>query len=566
MTLKTKQKQALDLLKKGYNVFLSGEAGTGKSFVIEKFISYLNEENKKYVVCAPTGLAALNVEGATIHRTFKLSTDLADNQVELKNVEEAHVIIIDEISMCRRDVFQKVARALFEFENPLEEFELKRESRVCRKKQIVVVGDFFQLPPVIGNNDRRIIQQIKEQKLEEIYNHITDLEEKLYAFQCEEWNKFNFKNIILDEVVRQSDEDYIDNLNKIRKGEVQGLEFIKNESCKQEIKNAIYLTSKNKDAESINQNNLDKIRKQEYTYCSEEDGEVAESDRPVSKFLRFKVGARVMSVVNIVEKDKEDDAVVVNGMIGTVTDLTQDAVTVKFDNGYTHKFEKHKWSIKGFREVQAKENGEIVKKMVMSEIGSYRQIPLKLAWAITIHKSQGQTYEEINLNPNCFCEGQLYVALSRAKDLKKLYLTNPIRKNYLKTSDVVKEFYEKLEVDFEEILEDEKESPSIKVNKSEEYIEMKIPKNLEKEVLRILQGNVNIINADESKIKALEDKIKRLEADLEKSNRRRSKISKDKEQQILELRKRGLGMNRIAKVVGVGDGTVTRVLTDYNVK
>lgn len=624
MTLKKRQKEAIEVFKKGYNLFLSGEAGTGKSFVIEEIISYLNKENIKYVVCAPTGLAALNVEGATIHRTFKLSTDLADNQVDLKNVEEAQVIIIDEISMCRRDVFQKVARALFDFENPLEEFEIERESRVCRKKQIVVVGDFFQLPPVLGNGDRKIIQQIKEQKLE-LYNHIADLEEKIYAFQCEEWNKFNFKNIILNEVVRQSDKDYIDNLNKIRKGEAEGLEFIKKESCKQEIKNAIYLTSKNKDAEAINKNNLDKIKKEEYTYWAEEDGEVADSDKPVSKFLKFKVGARVMSVVNIVEKDKEDNTVVVNGMMGTVADLTEDTVTVEFDNGYIHKFEKYKWSIKGFKEVQEqdKEEGKTVKKMVMSEIGSYRQIPLKLAWAITIHKSQGQTYEAVNLNPNCFCEGQLYVALSRAKDLKKLYLTSSLRRSYLKTSPVVAEFYKKIEEGYDDFKVSsitpgiepsvavdtapsetanvrpgpanlelavesdieprnkeyykklvEKEIEKEEKFEQEGYVLIKVPKSLQEKALTLLtviSDECSCISADQihDKEMFLSERIRELTAKinkLEASSKRRPKIDKQKEEQILELRRQGLAMNKIAKVVKCGDGTVKRVLNDNNMK
>ena len=162
MSLKKKQSYALDILKKGFNVFLSGEAGTGKSFVVDQFTAYLDKIGKKYVVCAPTGLAALNVGGATLHRTFKLSIDIGDPQIDLKNVEEAEVIIIDEISMCRRDIFQYIAGALIEFANPIEEFDIKRESKICRKKQIVVVGDFYQLPPVLGKADRARITKALE--------------------------------------------------------------------------------------------------------------------------------------------------------------------------------------------------------------------------------------------------------------------------------------------------------------------------------------------------------------------------------------------------------------------
>lgn len=581
--LKKRQAYALELLKKGYNLFLSGEAGTGKSFVIDQFKEYLDREGIKYVVCAPTGLAAINVDGATLHRTFKLGTDLGDADVNLKNVEEAQVIIIDEISMCRRDIFQYIARALFDFENPIEEFDIKKEAKVCRKKQIVVVGDFFQLPPVLGNNDRKIIQQMKEQDLE-IYKDLINLEEKIYAFQCEEWDKFNFKNVVLNEVVRQSDKMYIDNLNKVRRGDSEGLDFIKKEASKTEIKNAIYLTSKNKDADNLNQNNLDKIKNKEYTFYAEEEGEISEADKSVPKYLKLKVGARVMSVVNITEKDKEDDTVVVNGMCGTVIKLTDDTVVVEFDNGYEHKFEKYKWSVKGFEERTVNEDGKSVKKMVMAEIGSYRQIPLKLAWAITIHKSQGQTYEAVNLNPSCFCEGQLYVALSRAKDLKKLYLTNTLRKSYLKTSEVVKEFYEKIEkeqhqqeefeevidVDFEEIEEIFEERELINdittTEEAEEYISIKIPKKLENEVLKLLEGEVDT-NIEKEEIASLRSEIKDLKAQLEKlqmSSKRRPKIAKEIELEIIELRKQGMGMNKIAKLVGCGAGTVQRVLKENN--
>lgn len=552
MALKKRQARALELLKEGYNVFLSGEAGTGKSFVIEKYTDYLDKKGIRYVVCAPTGLAAINVDGATLHRTFKLSTDLGDSDVNLKNVEEAQVIIIDEISMCRRDIFQYIARALIEFANPIEEFDIKKERRVVRKKQIVVVGDFFQLPPVLGNNDRKMIEQLKSQGYEELYKDILNLEETIYAFQCKEWEELGFKNIVLNEVVRQSDKDYIDNLNKVRRGDVEGLEFIKKEASDSEIKNAIYLTSKNKDAENLNSNNLEKIKGKEYTFYAEEDGEVSESDKPVPKFLKFKIGARVMSVANITEKDKEDNVVVVNGMMGTVVDLSNTSVTVEFDNGYTHKFEKYKWSVKGFKKVKVKDDkGKEVEKMIMTEIGSYRQIPLKLAWAITIHKSQGQTYESVNLNPNCFCEGQLYVALSRAKDLKKLHLTSNIRKSYLKTSEVVKEFYNKIE---KEMLELE----------NIEYITIEIPKNLKEDVLRLIEGKVDI-NINNEEVECLKKEIESLKAKLEQvelSAKRRPKVDKEIEDEVIRLRNNGLSMRTIASMNGIALGTVSRICKD----
>lgn len=627
MSLTKKQREALKLLKKGENVFLSGEGGTGKSYVIEQFTNYLENENINYVVCAPTGLAALNVGGSTLHRTFKLSIELGSKDIDLKNVERAKVIIIDEISMCRRDIFQTIARALKDFEEPpefMDEADIEKEKTICRKKQIVLVGDFFQLPPFLGDNDKKILNKVKEGEIDEYYyKGVLDLEEKIFPFQCEEWDYFGFENVVLDEVVRQKDKEYINNLNLVRRGDEKGLKFIRKESSTQEMKKGIYLTAKNADADNLNRNNLDKIDSEQYTYWSEEEGIVSNSDKPVADRLDLKKGARVMCVVNVQDKDKsqeededEEDLKfadgIVNGMCGTVRSLTAKSVTVDFDNGQSFKFEKYKWSIKGFKRIKVNENGKLVEKTVMDEIGTYKQIPLKLAWAITIHKSQGQSYDEVNLDPRCFAEGQLYVALSRAKDIKKLHLTKRLNNNYLMTSEVVKQFYKKIEmpqipkkpkkeppkekefveVDFREVFEDEKvveitktqeKTSTTKANANkelvenfkkeqikdfeveEEYIFMKIPRSLEKVVERVLNGEVNI-NSQSEDIKALEDKIKSLEQELEKANRRRSKIPKLKEQEILELRKQGFGMNKIAKLVGVGDGTVRRVLADYGVK
>ena len=538
MALKPKQKQALDLLKKGHNVFLSGEAGTGKSFVIEEFKKYLDSIDKKYIVGAPTGLAALNVGGITLHRMFGLSTNPLDFKATMKNVDETEVIIIDEISMCRVDNFQKIASAIFDFENPIEEFDIKREAKVVRKKQIVVVGDFFQLPPVLTDKDAEILGLTQE---------------TIYPFQCEEWDRFNFKNVVLDEVVRQSDKDYIDNLNLIRKGNIKGLGFIEKKSRKTKIKNAIHLCSKNKDADLLNESNLNKIKFRERTYWANETGEVKNEDRATQKCLKLKVGARVMSLVNI----KED---VVNGMLGTVKKLFDDSVVVEFDNGIEHEFKKYKWEIQGFKKEKIKDE----EKTVTTSIGTFEQIPLKLAWAITIHKSQGQTYEAVNLSPECFCVGQLYVGLSRAKDLKKLHLTDKINPSNLKASKVVKDFYNKIEQEQQEDSIDIEEVEQYQ----EEYVSIKVPRRLEDKVLRLIEGKVDN-NIDSKEIECLKRRIEELELELgqvKASSKRRPKISREIEEKIIELRKQGLGMNKIARAVGCGDGTVRRVIIDNGMK
>ena len=605
MALKKRQKEAIELMKEGENVFLSGEAGTGKSYVIDQFKEHLDRNGIKYVVAAPTGLAALNVGGTTLHRMFGLSTEIFSQSITMYNVEEVEVIIIDEISMCRKDIFQKIAREIMKFRNPpLVEDEI--EHKRCRDKQIIVVGDFFQLPPVLTKKDLEAIDHYKEVVPEWFENGDNNLsKDEIYAFQCKEWEQLGFKTVVLNEVIRQDDKDYIDNLNKIRRGNAEGLEFINNNSSKTEVDKAIYLCGTNAEANAKNTNNLNKIKSEERIYWSEEEGEVEEEDRVTQRKLVLKVGARVMSVVNVNRN-------IANGLMGTVLKLKKDSVVVEMDNGIVHDFKRNGWPIKGFVKKKVKDdNGKEKEQIVKTSIGMFSQIPLKLAWAITVHKSQGQTYEAVNLNASkCFNNGQLYVALSRAKNLEKLHITSTLTDKNLKTSDVVKEFYEKIEqerqkeaievdiVDVKEVFEDKKivettpegkktttktkkKKTSTKANKElvdnfkkeeikdfeveEEYIFMKIPRSLEKVVERVLNGEVNI-NSQSEDIKALEDKIKSLEQELEKANRRRSKIPKLKEQEILELRKQGFGMNKIAKLVGVGDGTVRRVLIEYGVK
>lgn len=562
MALKKKQQQALDLLIEGHNTFLSGEAGTGKSYVIECFKDYLNARKKKYVVCAPTGLAALNVGGSTLHRTFGLSIDAMDWKATMSNVEEAEVIIVDEISMCRVDTFRKIAKAMFGWYD---------EDPTRKKKQLVVVGDFFQLPPVLTDDDAEVLKISQEEA---------------YPFCSEEWNWFNFKSIVLNEVVRQQDEAFASNLNKIRIGNFDGIEWIEKKAKKSKTKKAIHLCSKNKDAKRINDQNLRRIKERAYYYDSVETGDVKAEDRATDAKLVLKEGARVMCLIN-----KGDT--IANGMLGTVSELTRDSVEVQFDNGVYHKFDKYKWSVRGFK----LEKG----KKVSGEVGTFTQIPLKLAWAITIHKSQGQTYSAVNLSPSCFCAGQLYVGLSRCKDVKKMHLLEQIEPSYLMVSDAVKRFYAEIEaqeetiagiaegevfkqqvsfdkleqvtfeeLDLEEIPEKITEAVVEKTPKEEkhaEYIRMEIPKHLEKQVLSLIKGDMGTI-ANPTEIDSLREQISALQKELEKakaSSKRRPKIDKAVEEEIIRLRKTGLGMNKIAKQVKCGDGTVRRVLKDYGI-
>ena len=536
MGLKKKQQYALDVLQTGHNVFLSGEAGTGKSYVIECFKEYLSKSKKKYVVCAPTGLAALNVGGVTLHRAFGLSINALDWKASINNVEDADVIIVDEISMCRVDTFRKIAKVLFDW---------KTENPTRKQKQIVVVGDFFQLPPVLTEQDSKVLKITQEQA---------------YPFCSEEWGWFNFTNIVLNEVVRQEDLEFATALNKIRIGNREGVSWISDNAKKSKTKKAISLCSRNKDAKSINTINLKKIKEVTYTYKAVETGDVRQEDRATDTILELKKGARVMCLVNKGET-------IANGMLGTVITLGRDSVEVKFDNGENRKFEMHTWSILGFKTKAGKK--------VVGEVGTFTQIPLKLAYAITIHKSQGQTYEAVNLSPSCFCAGQLYVGLSRCKDVKKMHLLEPIEPSNLIVSGAVKKFYAEIKKDERDVpgsissvlkqisLENQINLEEMQTNV--EYIKMNIPKHFEKEVLSLLKGEGASISS-QSEINALQGQIEALKEELEKlkaSAGRRPKVDKSVEEEILRLRKTGMGMNKIAKAAKCGDGTVRRVLKDY---
>ena len=207
MELTAKQKQAYELMKSGANVFLTGEAGTGKSFVLNQFLN----KREDILVCAPTGIAAINVKGATLHRTFKVPLrPIGPEQKGRKPTElilRTKCFVIDEISMCRFDVFHFVAKIIMRAEEMARTLNLERGVQIYpEKKQIICCGDFFQLPPVITDRDREV--------LESLWGDIGDG----FAFRSPLWEKFQFQTVMLDEVMRQKkDSAFVENLNYIRK-------------------------------------------------------------------------------------------------------------------------------------------------------------------------------------------------------------------------------------------------------------------------------------------------------------------------------------------------------------
>lgn len=406
-TLTHSQKEALDVLKSGCNVFLDGKAGTGKSFLTRLFLQYLYKKGKSVLVCAPTGIAALNIGGATLHLTFGvpvrmlLSHEECEDRKKMKVIDRADVILIDEISMCRIDLFGFVARSI-----------LSSEERTGKKKQVVVVGDFHQLPPVLKSEE-------KKQFLKEYSN-------KLFAFESRLWDKLEIRTVELQEVVRQTDKRLIEALNNIRCGKPDFECFLQNVKDDPE---AISICATNNEAQRINSSMLEKLRtKREYKASMWG----AIPDVPTLGKLTLAIGAHVIMLTNDEKKRW------MNGTLGKVTKLHTDTVSVLMDNGGEYEVSRHTWEAKEYV-LRTGANGHYIEE---DTIGQFTQFPMKLAWAITIHKSQGQTFEKVNIHPEgIFSDGQLYVALSRGQSIDGIRIVGELKESHLKMSQKVVDFY-----------------------------------------------------------------------------------------------------------------------------
>ena len=419
--LKDAQKLAYDMALQGKNLFITGGAGVGKSYTIREIIKALQNKGRNIMVTAPTGIAALNIDGVTVHRAFKvplrpLISKMKSIPGELKALE---VLIMDEVSMCRIDLFDYVATIIIHL-------NIWRRSLGLPDVQVILIGDFFQLPPVIKDDDRKILEIKYGNNLKQGF-----------AFQSNLWKQFNFVNIILTETVRQSDNTFIKALNMARVGDNRCLRYIEANASMTPIENAIILCSTNKEVKDRNTEELNKLKTREQIYEASITGEVNQSDKVVDDVIRLRIGARVMTAIN----DPED--AYRNGSLGTVTGLTDTAVEVRLDAGGTVTITRNTWDILGYstEHKKDKKTGKDETTLTTNVIGTFSQIPLKLAYAVTIHKSQGQTYDAVNLNPYCWDYGQLYVALSRAKKVDTIHLITPLKWNYLKASPDVIRFY-----------------------------------------------------------------------------------------------------------------------------
>lgn len=430
ITLTEDQSNLLNTLESGANVLVAGAAGSGKTFVVKRFIAQERGKDKRVIVCAPTGLAARNIGGETIHRAFKVPTYALDPNKEVPDpptwIESADIIVIDEVSMVRLDLFDYVSSVI-----------KAAEAKSGRHKQVVLVGDFYQLPPVILHRECTALHHW--------YGGRKNVNAG-YSFLAKCWNSFEFKFVNLQTVVRQADAKFSKALTQLRGGSIKGYHWIVDHQSPDAFVDAPWLCPTKRLALQINTDKLNQLEGEVKTYVGHRHGIVSEEDMPADEVVKLKVGARVMVLANDPSNQYK------NGSLGTVLELKDKSVVVKLDSvpegmSDTAELGPFVWLVNGYAkvcgEVEASAAGEInvdydYEPLV---IGKYTQIPVKLAYAMTIHKSQGQTFSfPVNVDVNVFCRGQLYTALSRVTKVENIHLEGDPKSCYKADPDVKKFF------------------------------------------------------------------------------------------------------------------------------
>jgi ATP-dependent exoDNAse (exonuclease V) alpha subunit len=428
--------KAIDLALDSYqNLFITGKAGTGKSTLL----NLIRIQTKKNVTTlAPTGLAALNIQGQTIHSFFRFSPqvtlteamEVGRKRQKDKVMQNLHMIIIDEISMVRADLLDCIDVCLK---------QVRGSNLPFGGVQMVFIGDLYQLPPVLRSQDQSDFSQMYESPY---FFAAKVMQEQI------EGNLFGASSrlemIELQKIYRQNDADFIELLNAVRRGEKHStiLDQLNLRVTPQiDDQKSIILTTTNQAADDINRTNLDAIKDDFEVYKSTVEGNFNTRDAPTSTELELKPGARVMFVKN------DQKGRWVNGTLGVVKELFDDGVEVVSDDGQILQVYPEKWEI--YKTTFNQEQ----KSLENESVGSFTQLPLKLAWAITIHKSQGQTFDKVvlDLKHRAFSAGQTYVALSRCRTLEGLYLTTKVIASDIRTDFAVTRFLEH----FEKILEGE---------------------------------------------------------------------------------------------------------------
>lgn len=427
VTLSSEQQALFDYIEGSENnIFVTGRAGTGKSTLL----TYLIENTKKKVaVCAPTGVAALNVGGVTIHSLFGfpfgiLGTEDIGRHLNRRSREvlaAVDMLVIDEVSMVNADLMDTMSRAMG--------IARGRRKLPFGGAQVIMFGDPYQLAPVPGNNEERA--------------YMAENYQSNWFFDAHVWREDSLERYELSEIFRQHDEHFKEILNAIRDGSCtqEMLDYIN--QCGNRFPphdDVIRLATINESVNSVNRHRMSRLETKPKTFnavFSAADEKAFGRTLPAEPVLELKIGAQVMFIKN------DDSSTVknpngtgllkrwVNGTIGTVVDLPSSGGVVVEVDGETLEVGRSTWEKVRYEidEQFDEALGRVKEVLIAVPLAEFQQIPLRLAWAVTVHKSQGQTYDEvvIDMGRGAFSPGQTYVALSRVRSLDGLYLTRAIR-------------------------------------------------------------------------------------------------------------------------------------------
>ncbi len=447
------------------SIFLTGKAGTGKTTLLKNIVEHTH---KSMVIVAPTGIAALNAGGVTIHSMFQLppscfapALDFAENEIPfailpLKKIpkevskmagwkrdvlRKMELLVIDEVSMLRADLLDAIDTALRHIR--------RRRYMPFGGVQVLFIGDMLQLPPVVKYDEWNFLKQYYT-SMYFFDAHVLQIEQPLV--------------LELEKIYRQDDKLFIEILNNLRNN--QFVQKDVNELNKHFIPNFeapkkkpyIFITTHNKKAEAINDGKLRKLKTRSAFYFAEIKGNFPENLYPLNPEMELKVGAQIMFIKN----DFFQGEHYYNGKIGEISELEDDKIAVTFpETGQTVDVDKYTWE--NVRYTLDKETGQITEDV----LGTFTTYPIKLAWAVTVHKSQGLTFKRAVIDVSeAFAPGQIYVALSRLESLDGLVLSEPIVDDYPEQDKRV--------LDFTNDKKDSSELEHIYQNEQQKYIEQNV--------------------------------------------------------------------------------------------
>lgn len=427
--------KALELVINGKSLFITGKAGTGKTTVLREIASKCKRKNKNVVILAPTGVAAKNAGGVTIHSFLhlplgpyipgmKMRKLYALNEEEIRIVNRIDLMIIDEVSMVRCDLLDKIDNVLRHY---------RKNDKPFGGIQIVMFGDLYQLMPVTSEDD---------------WEKLRDKYDSPYFFSSKILKKIDYPLFELKIIHRQDDRNFVTLLNNVRLGQISSSELkqlesrFRNNFIPKDNEGYIRLTTHNWRSNSYNSQRLEELPGETFKYKAYIEDFYPKEDYPTNYVLELKLGSRVMFVKN----DNEFNQYV-NGTLGTVHSLQDNCIVVRTDD-YDIVVKRQTWDFHRYQ-INKKTN-----EIETIRCGSFKQYPLKLAWAVTIHKSQGLTFDKVIIDAGkAFTYGQVYVALSRCRKFHGIVLVSHITSKTIKTDPIVSDYMKsvkRIEIDRKE--------------------------------------------------------------------------------------------------------------------